>query len=268
MATPAKYHLVDDFIDGVRSQGRYIFGLEEIKATFTLTDKAINQVLFRLKKKKRIAQIRRTFYAILSPEYSKQGMVPVTLFIDDMMRLLGKQYYVGLISAAALYGAAHQQPMEYFVVTEKPALRDIKSKKVKINFYVKKEWHENDIVQKKTDAGKINVSSPELTGLDLLYYIESTGLNRTYTILQELATTMKATSLAKIAKQFPQTAAIQRLGYLLDLELHEHKLAEALFKVLKERKCFPIRLAADKSKEGVFNPKWNVIKNTVIEGDL
>src|SRR3546814_1865195 len=79
------------------------------------------------------------------------------------MKSLNKRYYIGLFSAAALHGAAHQQPMEYYVLTEKPALRDIKNEKLSINFYVKKDWSEDDIVQKKTDAGYINVSSPELT---------------------------------------------------------------------------------------------------------
>ncbi|MET0637788.1 MAG: type IV toxin-antitoxin system AbiEi family antitoxin [Chitinophagaceae bacterium] len=65
------------------------------------------------------------------------------------MNSLNKKYYVGLLSAAALYGAAHQQPMEFFVITEKPALRNIKSKKLKINFYVKKQWATEDIIQKK-----------------------------------------------------------------------------------------------------------------------
>jgi hypothetical protein len=43
-------------------------------------------------------------------------MLPINLFIDDMMKSLNKRYYVGLISAAALHGAAHQKPMEYYVI--------------------------------------------------------------------------------------------------------------------------------------------------------
>ncbi|MEI9912619.1 MAG: hypothetical protein WDO71_25065 [Bacteroidota bacterium] len=46
-------------------------------------------------------------------------------------------------------------------------MRGIKNKKLKINFYIKKDWSEDDIIQKKTDAGYINVSSPEFTALDL-----------------------------------------------------------------------------------------------------
>lgn len=266
-AAPVLYNYLEDFVNEVRSQGRYAFSLEEVKSKFQLSDKALHQALYRLKSKKRIVQIRKGFYAILSPEYSKQEMVPPSLFIDDMMHSLKKRYYVGLISAAALHGAAHQQPMEYFVVTEKPALRAIHSNKLKISFYIKKEWLEQDIIQIKTDAGYINVSSPELTALDLLYYLESTGLNRTYTILQELITEIKVTNLSKAAKNYPQTSAIQRLGYLLDSQLHEQKLAEALYKVLSERKHFPVPLALHKGK-GELDSKWKVMNNAKLESDL
>jgi predicted transcriptional regulator of viral defense system len=122
------YNYLEDYLNKIRSKGRYAFTWEETKIQFNLSDKALNQNLYRLKSKKRIAQIRKGFYAIITPEYSKQEMLPPSLFIDDMMKHLKRRYYVGLISAAALHGAAHQQPMEYFIVTEKPALRAIKNK--------------------------------------------------------------------------------------------------------------------------------------------
>lgn len=265
---PTAYNYLEDYLTEIRSQGRYAFTWEEIKAKFDLSDKALNQNLYRLKSKKKVAQIRKGFYAIITPEYIRQGMLPPALFIDDMMKSLKKKYYIGTVSAAALYGAAHQQPMEYFVITERPALRAIKNKKLKINFYVKKEWSEQDVDQKKTDAGYINVSIPELTALDLFYYLESIGLNRAFTILQELAAEIKVQNLVKVAKRYPQTVAIQRLGYVLDKELCDHKFAGPLLKVLKERKYFPVPLSLSKRKEGEIDTQWKVIKNTTLESDL
>jgi predicted transcriptional regulator of viral defense system len=262
------YGYLEDFLTEVRSQGRYAFALDEVKERFQMSDKAINQALYRLKAKKRIAQIRKGFYAILSPEYLKQGMVPPVLFIDDMMKSIGKRYYAGLLSAASLHGAAHQQPMEFFVVTEKPALRAIKSKNLKINFYVKKAWPENEIMQIKTDAGYVNVSTPELTALDLLYYLPSIGISRTFTILEELVTVLKAPSLARTAASYPQTSAIQRLGFLLECQLDESKLAAALSKVLADRNYFTVPLSLNNQEEGDLNNKWKVIKNIELESEL
>jgi len=262
------YNYLEDFFNKLRSKGRYSFTYQEVQDTFSISEQAINQNLYRLKSKKVIAQVRKGFYVIIPPEYTLRGTLPVDLFIDDLMRSLKKNYYIGLLSAATMHGASHQQPMEYFIVTEKPAIRKIKTNKLVINFFVKKGWALDDIVKKNTDAGYINVSSPELTALDLFYYNSKIGINRAFTILQELHEAMKVSSLAKTAKQFSQTAAIQRLGYLLDKELKMEKLAEPLLKVLKERNVFLIPLSATKEKKGSTDHKWKIIVNMKVEGDL
>ena len=259
---------LEKYLSTVRSQGRYTFTLEELKEKFDLPNTSINQSLSRLKKKGDVAQIRKGFYAIIPPEYSKQGMLPPSLFIGDLMKSLNKPYYVALLSAAAIYGAAHQQPMEYFVITETPAPRSIINKNLKIIFLSKNDWAQNGITQQKTNAGYINVSLPELTALDLFAYNHKFGTNRIVTVLQELADEMKATVLAKIAKGYANTAAIQRLGYVLEIELLQEKLADNLWKVLSQRNYFPIPLAPQKEKKGNSDNRWKVVINMEIESDL
>jgi predicted transcriptional regulator of viral defense system len=182
------------------------------------------------------------------------------------MKSLGKPYYVGLLSAAALHGAAHQQPMGYTVITQSPAPRSID--KLKIVFFSRQNFLQDGIIQKKTPVGYIHVSSPELTALDFFDYIHKFGINRIATILQELAETMKPAPLLKIARQYPNTAAIQRLGYILEREVSTEKLSGSLRKVLNERTCFPIPLSPQKGKKGETNSKWKIIKNMEIESDL
>lgn len=262
------YNYLEDFIIEIRSKGSYILTLKEVKSKYSLSDKAANQALYRLKAKNRIAQIRKGIYAIMTPEYLHQGMIPPALFIPDMMSALGRSYYVGLLSAAALYGAAHQQPMEYFVITAKPALRPIRNKKLKINFYVKKEWNQDDLRKIKTDAGDIGVSTPELTALDLIYYQESIGLNHTLTILEELSSQMKPNILNLTIRRYPQVTTVQRLGYLLLNELKQNQLAAPLLKYIQEKKILPIPLSIHRSKIGVLNEQWKVIKNIELESDL
>jgi predicted transcriptional regulator of viral defense system len=158
--------------------------------------------------------------------------------------------------------------MEFFVITEKPALRPIRNKKVKINFYVKKEWHQGDVRKVKTDAGDIRVSTPELTALDLIYYQESVGLSRTLTILEELSGQMKPAILNQTVRRYPQVTAVQRLGYLLGNELQQTQLAAPLLKYIHEKKVLQIPLSTTKSKGGDLNDKWKVIKNIELESDL
>ena len=226
------------------------------------------QGLYRYKTKRQIAQIRKGFYVIITPSYSNQGMLPPYLFIDDLMKSLNKPYYVALLSAAALYGAAHQQPMEYFVIAETPAPRSINNKKLKVSFFSKNSWEQDDIVQKTTDAGYLNVSSPELTALDLVAYVDKIGMNRTVTILQELAQEMKTTTLHRTAKRYINTPVIQRLGYLFDKVLGEEKLSDSLLKILNSRNLSPILLSTQKEKQGELDETWKVIKNIKIESDL
>jgi len=248
-----KYNQLDSYLKEVRAQGRYAFTLGELKNVFQMQYPAIKQKLHRLKLKNEIAIIRQGFYVIIPAEYSKQGILPPYLFIDDLMKSLDKSYYVGLLSAAALHGAAHQQPMGYTVVAEHPAPRNID--KLNIVFFSKQNLLQEGIIQQKTAAGYINVSSPERTALDFFDYTHKFGINRITTILQELMEVMKPATLAKIAKQFPNTAAIQRLGYILENEIGAEKLSDVLYKTLIERQFFSVPLSPQKEKKGETNSK-------------
>jgi len=166
--------------------GRYTFTYEEISKQFSLSDTAISLQLLYYSRKKRIFQIRKGFYGIITPENSAGGILPFDLFIDSLMKHLNKPYYVSLLSAAALHGAAHQKPMVDFVISQTPAPRSIINKKMKLYFISKNSWEQSDIVQMKTRAGYINVSSPELTAFDLVVYSSKFGVNRVATVLQEI----------------------------------------------------------------------------------
>src|SRR5690606_2926897 len=155
--------------------GRYSFSLQEVRATFQQSDEAIKKAMQRLKRKKEIAQIRNEFYVIVTPEYRSKGTLPPSLFVSDLMKYLEKDYYVGLLNAAAYYRAAHQQPQSYSIITKRPSLRNIDTINLKINFHIKKDWSKEDVLQKKVDTGYINISSPELTALDLVNYFENAG---------------------------------------------------------------------------------------------
>lgn len=79
-----------------------------------MSDNAVKKALQRAKQKKGIALIRKEFYIIVPPEYRQLGILPPVLFIADLMRFLNRNYYTGLLNAAVFYGAAHQQPQEFF----------------------------------------------------------------------------------------------------------------------------------------------------------
>lgn len=262
------YHNFESFINATRAKGRYSFSKEEAQESLRLFDKALNQVLFRYSAKRKIAKVRSGFYAIIPPEYSHRGMLPPNLFIDHLMKSLEREYYVAMFSAAAYYGAAHQQPMTYYVITKKTALRNVKNDKLNLDFYVKKDWHNEDVVQKKSDVGYFNVSSPELTALDLLAYSFSIG--RVFTVLEELVEEMTPDKLNATAQRFSQTATLQRLGYLLDKEINNQSLSDSIREILKGKKLsnVPLMKGEKMAEDSYLDREWKVIKNVEIESDL
>jgi len=262
------HNYLENYLHSIRARGRYSFTLEELKKEFDLPYLTIKQSLYRLKVKKKVAQIRQGFYVIIPSEYSAYDILPTVMFIDSMMNYLSKPYYVGLLSAAALHGAAHQQPMVDFIITQTPAPRNISNKKLKILFFAKKSLLHEGIIQKKTPAGYINVSSPELTAFDLLENIHTFGINRITTVLQELYEEMRPSRLSKIAKLIDNKANIQRLGYILDTAVNEGKLVDSLYKILNKTSFSPVPLSPQKGRKGQVDNKWKIIINMQIESDL
>jgi predicted transcriptional regulator of viral defense system len=248
-------------------RGKYTFTYDDISKEFPLSGKAISQGLLYNSKKQRIVKLRKGFYGILTPENSIDGILPIYSFIDDLMKYLHKPYYLALLSAGVLHGAAHQKPMVDFVVTETPAPRSIVTPRMKVFFISKHSWQQTDIVQKKGVAGYINVSSPELTAFDLIIYIDKIKFNLAATVLQELYEVMKPSVLKRVAKQM-ETPVIQRLGYILDRFVEEKVLSDALQKVLKSRKIKTAPLSVKKSKSGEIDDKWKIVINTEIDPDL
>lgn len=264
------YAYLEDFINELRSNGRYAFSLLEVRNQFEQSDEAIKKALQRLKKKKEIALIRNEFYVVITPEYRSKGILPPSLFISELMKFLGKDYYVGLLNAAAYYGAAHQQPQSFSVITMKPSLRNINNDNLKINFYIKKEWSKDDIVQKKVDTGYINVSSPELTALDLVcYFDQAGGFNRVATVLEELCESIDANKLLDLSKRYSPITAVQRLGFLLEEILDMRDLSNPIKEYLKTVNYFPVLLRPQKEKtEMITGNDWKVVQNLEIETDL
>lgn len=248
-----QYGYLKDFINELRSNGRYAFSLPEVRNQFEQSDEAIKKALQRLKKKKEIALIRKEFYVIITPGYRSKGILPPSLFIAELMKFLGKDYYVGLLNAAAYYGAAHQQPQSFSVITMKSSLRNINNDNLKVNFYIKKEWDNEDTVQKKVDTGYINVSSPELTALDLVYYFDQAGgLNRVATVLEELSESIDANKMLDLAKRYSPVTTVQRLGFLLEEILNMRDLSDPIKDYLNSE-LFSCFIKTTKGKAGDDN---------------
>ena len=263
------YKHTTDYIRGLKANGKYSFSIKALSEALDKSTKNINKDLDRLKKKGEIFNIRKGFYIIIPDQYRNMGMVPVELFTDDLMKFIGRKYYVGLYSSAMLHGAAHQQPQEFIIINESPNIRNVKKDKLIINFSEKKNFPKYGIEEKKTDTGFIQISGRELTFLDLIYYEKSLGgISRVLTILIELAEDIKKSKFRKALKnQFPLTV-LQRGGYLLEYLVQDYELADVIKENLAGKDIRTTLLDTSGKRSGTIDQKWKIQVNIQLESDL
>ena len=268
------YNKMGQWVEDLPKRGKSVFSKQEIEKQFsTLSHYSIRNSLYRLSKKKKIQSVWHDFYAVILSEYGLKSIVPPMEYIDHLMKFLDKDYYIALLSAAALQGAAHQAPMEFFVVTNSRILRNKQKNDVKINFVTKKNMPTQYITQIMVSSGYVNVSCPELTAFDLIMYEKNVGgINRVATVLSELAETLNFEIISEVFLKSLNVAIIQRLGYILDL-LEFKELAYTLFQKSKNAdikfRKYPLSVLSEKKNYTDFqiNDKWKIIINEEIDID-
>lgn len=263
---------VKEWIEELRKKGRSTFRLTDAIETFPLLKpETVKRSLTRLTAKRKIYSVWNGFYAIIPVEYQNKGSVPVIFYIDQLMKFLGRDYYISLLNAAAFHGAAHQRPQEFSIITTPPSLRASRKEGVKINFITKSTIPQPFTEQRKTQTGYIKISSAELTAVDLVQYERSIGgLNRAATVLNELAESLNFKKIAPSFLDYVPLSVIQRLGYLLDVELGYTSLGSDLLSAIN-RHGYTLRKTPLKYKGSAtdypVNEKWKIIVNESIEID-
>jgi len=258
---------MQQFIDNLQSQGIYSFNKAELKKNLQSNDEAIAKHLVRYSAKKKILRIKNDFYIIIPVEYKNAGVLPPFWFIDDLMNYLKREYYVGLMSAAASHGASHQQPQVFQVIINKN-LSEISLNGVKIQFVVKKNISHKYIVKKKTETGYVKISDANLSALDLIQYNKKCGgLNNAATIIKELLPKLDAEKLIDISKEENRLVQLRRLGYIIDAIADDKSLAE---KIRSKSPAINFWSLLDPSlpmKGAEYNKEWGLYINRKIEMD-
>lgn len=260
------------WVDQQMIRGRYIYTKDDVLAQgLSQTDASLRTALSRLVKKGMIVSPWQNFYVAVPTEYRLRGEVPPSFYIDHLMKFLGREYYVSLLSAAALNGAGHQRAMVFQVTVNGAPIRSGIKNGVRLDFTLRNPLPMAYVKQVKTQMGFMNVSLPELTAFDLVLNEEKVGgLSRVAEVLMEMAENMHFYESNADILNFFNAPVIQRLGYLLDL-IEEHVLADRLLMLAqKQGKLFrKIRLKQSKyqTEEMEIDSRWKVIINQEIETD-
>ena len=125
---------LSEYLEKIAASGKHYFLVSKLEEELGMNKNSISASLSRMNKKNRLKMIKRGFGVILGGN----GFEPhPSYYIDAMMKHLEARYYVGLLAAAAHWGASHQASMSYQVVVDKP-VHKIEFRRGRIEFIVKK----------------------------------------------------------------------------------------------------------------------------------
>ncbi len=256
-----------DYVDGLAAAGQYHFTSSDAREALGLPAAAAKLALGLLARKCVIAQPTRDFYVIVPPEYRSLGCLPAEEFIPSIMQFRARPYYAGLLSAAQYHGAAHHLPQAFQVLVQHP-LRPIECGQVRAAFVVRKRLTMVPTQFFDTPRGKIRVSTPEATAIDLVGYRNRVGgLDQVASVLAELAAQIDPQKLVSVAQTAP-IPWVQRLGYLLSL-VDSGNRADTLRGYVRSeaRQSVPL-LPGVSHSQAPRDEDWKVFVNSDVEPDL
>ncbi|MFL0143079.1 type IV toxin-antitoxin system AbiEi family antitoxin [Tenacibaculum maritimum] len=261
---------LSDYIKELLSVEEYSFSKEELQIATQKKKSIVTSDLSYLTEKGEITPLRKGFYLIIPPRYSKLGKLPLELYINKLFKYIERPYYVGLYSAAKYHGASHQQIQREYVVSIKPRILDIKKKNTNIHFFTASNWPNKNILERKSDAGIFKISSPALTAVDLIHYQNKLGgINRMLAILEELSEELTKNDIEELLTWYPYKSTLQRFGFLLEELQIEEELISIVFEYLKTQKLYPVLLSPKSNeKPGSVTNKWKVDVNIKLESDI
>lgn len=248
------------------------FSIEDVRETGMYSSEQILQnELYRLCSNKTIASVYRGFYVIIPVQYVLRGSIPATYYIDQLMAYLSKPYYVCMLSAAELLGAAHQRPQQFSVMTTFPKRRVVSTRNVIIDWFYREGLPEDALITKNTETGTIRISNPLLTAADLVQYQQHVGgLSLVATILEELSEQINIKSQFASLASFVKKVTWQRLGYILEHVVEENELADELYEQIRNLPGSLMYMPFSTSAEdntSERNSRWKIKINVQIEKD-
>ena len=255
-----------EYIENLAASGRYHFTTADAVLALGAPSAAVRKQLRRLTRHGTVASPMRSFHVIVPPEYRRLGCLPAEQFIDPLMAGLDEPYYIALLSAAALHGAAHQRPQSTQVVVRKNR-STIECGEVRIVFVARANLERMPVTTVSTPRGYVRYSTPEVTAFELVAYPnQAAGISNVATVLAELAEAIDKTKLLDVAKLSPVSWS-QRLGYLFEL-LGKDDLASALAPFVKAnaRSFTPLR-RAESVAGAKRSAKWKLLINSEVEPD-
>ena len=248
--------------DAFLATGRYWVTIEEAAKVTEASAVAARSALRRMVLKKRAFSPARGLFVFVPPEYRSWGVVPLEWFIDPMMKRLDRSYYVGLLSAAEIHGAAHQRAQVAQVFVDR-ALDDRDVERVRLRFFSSAKISAHGIERRNSKTGTFLVSSPELTVIDMCtWQRRAGGIDNVATVISELADDNKldVDRFNALASEV-EASAWRRTGFLVE-QFSSLLLDAAIDEVSSGA---PTLLDPHGPRSGAVDRRWNVRANVEVD---
>ena len=251
--------------------GKPLFSFSDLKVAFpSSADQLLLNNRSRLKRDRILYSPYKSFYVVLPPQYVLIGSVPASYYMEELMGRLGKKYYFGLLTAAAMWGSAHQRPMVDCVMTEPPRLSSAADKR-NVRWVYRPSLPVQHACVKNGEYGVVRYSSAELTAVELVQYeSHAGGMSRVATVIEEL---LEATDFAHAADgvfRVCKDTAIQRLGYIVEKEIGDERQGEVIYhewvRCCPTPHFIPLGVRSD-GRVTHRDERWKIDVNMVIERD-
>ena len=223
---------------------------------------ALRQALRRQQRKGRIARTSRgsKHWVIVPLQDASAGAPPLETWLDAYLsKTLGLPYYVGLLSAAEVYGASPQAVMVTQVISPKTRL-PVQVGRHRLVFFKSSRMAELPTRWHSTPNGRYKVSTAELTALDLVARQQvAGGMARVTEVLQSLAPEMTTEGLGTALNAASEPPTAQRLGVLLS-QLDQPQLADVVanWLVNKRTRRIPLTPGQDAPLESILDTRFKV----------
>jgi predicted transcriptional regulator of viral defense system len=251
--------------DHLMAIGEPVATTERICALVGRPPRSIQDGLSRLRRQGRLFSPARGLYVAVPPQYRSWGVVPAMWFIDPMMRHLGRNYYVGLLTAAAIHSAAHQS-LQVFQVMVDRQLDDRELGRVRLRFHVAARLQTPQhvpTVEVTTQTGTMTVASPELVVVDTVTDPDASGgLDNVATILVELPE-LDVDVLTTVCADASR-AVVRRIGWLLERIVGMGEL-DRLRELAAPHSGDPTPLDVHGPRAGIRDRDWGVIVNADVD---
>jgi len=256
---------LEKWVDDLQSRGRYSFLRAEAVSGTGLSAEAVKKALQRLARRLRVAKVKDYFFVVVPLEYLRSGAPPASWFIHDLMSAMKLPYYVGLLSAAALHGASHQQPQEFQVITDR-SVRSLSAGRARVRFFASKYVARAHTSSVKTPTGSMRVSTPETTAVDLIRFAKAAGsLDNVATVIAELSPSLDPKKLLPAVRLVHDVPNAQRLGFILD-HVRAHRLSAPIRGWLQRQAPRPVPLRTGlPTANASEDRRWRVLVNQPLE---